>query len=127
MNKAQIVHEGDYLALVDVFSRATRRTYPQGSHVDLSHCTDGERAMLVKRGAVRHDPQGEGLRQSDRYELQDVRGINAAKAHALAQLGVTTMAEFVGMSDDMVTQAAASLGTTEEKIQEYQVKAREIG
>jgi predicted flap endonuclease-1-like 5' DNA nuclease len=121
-----VVHEddGDYLALVEVFHSAKQEYYGAGSHINLDHLDDKQRNMLIGRKIVRHDPDREGLAESDRYELQEIHGISAAKAHTLSRLGITTKREFAEMDDEMTEQAAESLGVTKDKIETYQDRAR---
>lgn len=123
-----VVHEddGEYLTLVEVFHSVKRQNYGAGSHINLDHLDERTIKMLVGRKVVRHDPERDGLKQSDRSPLQDVKGISAAKAHVLKQLGITTVKEFLDMEEGMVAQVAESLQLTPDNIAGLQDKARKI-
>lgn len=78
-------------ALTMLVSRADNKMYPPGEMIDISHLTPEEIKLLEDMAAIA--PEGSTVNVIS--ELEDVNGIGAEWAKALAANGITTVHQLV--------------------------------
>lgn len=107
-----------YVALMQIVSRTTDGSvYEPGSVVPTDHLTDAEIQRLLDAGGIK--PLDGDATIS---ELEGVKGINAAHAQALADMGITTYAQLADSNTAAVLAGVA--GAKVKTVRGWQSEAR---